>query len=447
MTSHRGRLDPSSTLIVLAWIAVVAPRLVQSLTAEKYRVTVGSPIPISAPAALTDAVAMLLLGGWCVLLVVQRLRDLPVDRRRVLLLLLAPWCFLVARDLYLDVRPQTAALLYPLVVVAVWVLRPRLERLAVLGYLVGLTAVLSLAMGALLPDKGVFTSAEGQLIAPEKELLGWGILIGPFTDGNNLGQFLVLGLPAVLLVRRRMHRLAIVAVTLPALLWTSSRSSLGALGAGAAVALLLALAPHVLRRALSVLALLAAAAAMVLVPLGATSPQAFTNRGLIWRISLQEAAASPVVGLGSRWYADVAQYANSLGGTAFHGHNQFVHTLVVGGLVYVALMALLVAGLIGAAGVWAARGVGYPAAFLATLLGSCVLEVSFGVVDREFLLAVSMLPVAWIALATPDGTGSDGEHDPDQPGPDQVQHPDLLGQRGAVEPAVVGHDHHPVRPG
>ncbi len=397
--SGRAGLDAAAVLIVLAWLYVIAPRLTQSLTAPKYRTAVGEPVPYSPQAAAVSYLTALLLAGWCVLVVAQRLRELPGDRRRALVLLLAPWVYLVCRDLYADTRPQVGTLLYPLAVVALWVLRPRLERLSLLGYLVGLTAVLSVVLATVRPDKGLLSAVSGQLVAPDKQILSSGILIGPFTDGNNLAQFLVIGLPAIGLIRSHGWRFVVGAVTGYALVFTSSRSSLAAAAAAVLLALVLVLLPRRGRAVAAATALLAASAAVVLLPLLARGDAEFTNRGVIWRVGLQDWSTDPFFGLGSRYYLIIGQYANPLGGNAFHGHNQLIQTLVTGGLIYLVLTVALIMTLAAAAVRWAGRGGSFPAVYLTAWLISCVLEVSFGVVDRDFLFAVTVVPMAVLVFA------------------------------------------------
>lgn len=394
------RVDPAVTVIVAAWAFVVIPRLIQSLTAPKFRTRVGAPVPFSPAAARVDLVMAYALITVCVLVILSRLGRLPVRHRGALLALLAPWVYLVCRNLYIDARPDRGALVYPLIAVVVWMLRPRLDRLAVLGHLVGLTALVSIGLGAVLPSKGIYTSVSGQLITPEKQILPGGVLIGAFSDSNNLAQFLVLGLPAILLVRHRAWRAVLLVADVYAIVWTSSRSSIAAAAVVVVLALVLSRLPQPARRPLALAAMGAAAAVMVALPLVTDRDTAFTNRGFFWRSSLEAWTGSRLFGWGSTWYSELAKYANELGGFAFHGHNLFVHTLVTGGLIGLALVAVLVVVVADAAGHWAARRWSFPAVYVTALLVSCTLEVSLGFVDREFLTAVTIVPIAFVCFAT-----------------------------------------------
>jgi O-antigen ligase len=394
-----GRVEPIVLLVVVSWLVVFVPRLLNSLLSEKHRTSVGDSVTVNPLANTAQRGLNLLFLALAAWFVMTHLRRLPTDRRLSLVILIAPWVFMVSRDLYVGGRPKLIVLLYPMLVLAVWTLRPRLEQLRVIGWLTGLFAVLNLALALVLPSKGLFTSSVGELIAPDKQILPWGILVGIFTNGNLLGVFLVLALPAVALIRQPMHRVWIVALVAFCLVWTSSRSSLAALAAVLAVFLLLAVLRATGRGAASAAVLLVAAALVVALPLATRTNDAFTNRGYIWRTSLGNWALQPWVGLGSKWYDQIGQYANALPGTAFHGHNLFVHALVTGGVIYTGLLVLMFLCVIYYAIVWAVRGVSFPTAFLVSFLISSTLEVPFGVVDNAYLFALTALPMAVIVFA------------------------------------------------
>lgn len=403
-------------VLALAWALVVVPRSVQSLTAPKFRTTVGvEAAPYGALAQLTERGLSGVLALVCVAAVLAGARRLPLRTLPLLTALAAPWLVTVVRDVYAGTAPVTTAALYPLVAAALWAAYPRVRVLAVVGHLTGATAVLAVAMGALVPMAGLYRSAAGDLISPDKQLLPVGLLVGPFTDSNNLGQVLVLGAPALLAVRRRGAALAWLAVVLVALVWSSSRSSLVAAGAaGAAVAVVaLARTPGV-RALLAGLAGAGALATVVLVPLltvasattgaarASTADLAFTNRGYVWRLSLETFSQRPLTGWGSNWYSEVGGTANPLGGFTYHGHNQLVQQLVTTGLLGTAALAVLALAALGAARTWAAGGgrAGLaPLGHVVALCLSCTFEVSFGVVDRSFLLPVAMAPLAVALLA------------------------------------------------
>ncbi|SDQ68285.1 O-antigen ligase family protein [Quadrisphaera sp. DSM 44207] len=397
-----GSRRPLLALVLATWALVVVPRLLQTLTAPKFRVSVGEEG--AAPTALAAASQLALLGAVaavCLWVLLTRLPRARADRWGSLAAALGLWGFLVFRDLYAGHVPDRASVLFPLLVLAVWVLRPALRDLAVLAWLTGLTAAVSTAVALVAPEQGLFRSVRGEFIQPDKQLLPGGVLVGVFTQGNNLGQFLVLGLPAVVLVARRRWRLLLVVLVAAALVWSASRSSLAAFAAAAATLLALALSGRspALRACVSSGALAVATALTLLLPFLTRDDAAFSNRGYIWRLSLAAWREHLLVGHGPDHYAAVARFANPLVGTAFHGHNQVVQVLVTGGLVHLCLTGLLLVLLCRRAVASARAGSAWPTLALVSLLVSCSLEVSFGVVDRDFLLPVTVLPLAVLLFA------------------------------------------------
>ena len=210
---------------------------------------------------------------------------------------------------------------------------------------------------------------------------------------------MAIGIVAAAFIPRRAIRLALIAATALAVLWTSSRSSLFALAIAAIIATLVRLTARGLRGWVVGGVLAALAAVVVALPLTATTNEAFTNRGYIWRASLQAWAVDPWFGLGSQWYAQSARYANNIGSTAYHGHNIFVQLLVLGGIVNVVLVALLVATVAFAAVTRMVNGEGAaPAVLVAAILVSGSLEVSLSFVHLSSLLPVTAVPIGVVVL-------------------------------------------------
>jgi uncharacterized membrane protein YeaQ/YmgE (transglycosylase-associated protein family) len=387
-------------LILLAFAVVVLPRLLQTLTQPKYRASVGGDGPPESP--LAHHIEQLLtytLIAWCLWAALQSAGEVRRERRATLVLMLAPWVYIVIRDFYLGHIPHSVQSVYPVVVFAVWRMRPRIDTLGLVGHLTGWTAIISVAIGAFLPAKGVFSQVSGELIAPEKQILPWGVLVGIFTNGNNLGQFLVLGLPAIGFIRRRWVRYVMAGFIVFAIVWTSSRGSLAAIVVGLVGAWVLRALRRDARASASATLVVIAGLVVAILPFTAKTNDAYTNRGYIWRLSLQEWSRDPLFGLGSDWYQAIGKYANLLPSTAFHGHNQVVQTLVVGGIVNLVVVLGMVLVLVVRAARWSRVPVLFPTVYLAMLFVTCTLEVSFGFVDRAFVLAVTVIPVAFIAFA------------------------------------------------
>ena len=100
----------------------IVPKVLQTVTAPKYRLRVdeAEPPPTAYTALATDLLTLALLA-FCLLVVLDGLRRNP---RRGLLgvsLLLAPWVWVQVRGFTLGSVPGVSDLVYPAVVVAVWV--------------------------------------------------------------------------------------------------------------------------------------------------------------------------------------------------------------------------------------------------------------------------------------------------------------------------------------
>jgi O-antigen ligase len=392
-------IDPTAVLIVLTWLAVVLPRMVQSLTAPKHETLVNDDIPYSAATAFLSHLLTVLVIGWCVVVIARRSTDLPTDRRRVLVILLAPWIYLITRDVYAGVHFHLQDLEYPAIVIAVWVLRPPIRKLVLLGYLAGVLALISLLMGIFLKAKGLYHASSGDLVPLDKEILPWGVLVGPLTSENNLGQVLVLGLPLIGLARNRTVRWAVIVLTTYTIVWTASRSSIAALAVGGIIAVVLQVPWRRARPALAAIMLLAAGLVMIAIPVSTSDGTDFSNRGYIWITSLRAWSQHRVFGLGSQWYSSLARYEEGLGGAAFHGHNTFVQMVIMGGAVGLILVAAMAVVSLGSAVRWVGRGFNVPAVLLGTFFVSATLEWSFAFYDRDFLLAVTVLPMAMVLFA------------------------------------------------
>ena len=384
---------------MLTWLAVVLPRFVQSLTAPKHQALINDAIPYSAATSFLSHLLTLLVIGWCVLVVARRSADLPTDRRRVLIVLLAPWIYLITRDVYAGVHLHLQDLEYPAIVIAVWVLRPPLRKLVLLGYLAGVLALVSVLMGVFLKAKGLYHASSGDLVSLDKKILPWGILVGPLTSENNLGQVLVLGLPLIGLARSRLVKLVVILLTGYAIVWTASRSSIAALAVGGLIALALQVPGRRLRQFVATVLLLAAGLVMIAIPVSTSDGTAFSNRGYVWITSLRVWSQHRFFGLGSQFYSSLARYEEGLGGQAFHGHNTFVQMVVMGGAICLVLVAAMALVSLGSAVSWVGRGVNVPAVLLGTFFVSATLEWSFGFYDRDFLLAVTVLPMAMVLFA------------------------------------------------
>lgn len=384
-------------LILVVWAWSVVPRLIQTLTAPKYRVRIGEAgIPDTAIAALSETALTLLLFAVCGICV---LRALDPGRRASLaglLVPLAPWMYVVVRDLFDGDKPRMLAFVYPAVVGALWSLRPSMQLLRYVGLLTGLAAVLSLLLGALLPEKGVFRLSSGETVLQDKAVLPWGILVGFLNQGNNLGVLLVLGVPFVAMLPRWRSRLPLLAACLLALLWTASRGSLAALAALTVAAGILALVPRDWRKGVGVLMALSPLALAGVLPLRVTDPLAFTNRGMIWITSRSWWGENLWFGRSSNWYHEVASTTERISSSAFHGHNQPMHLGVTGGVLLLILTAAFLVMAAVRAADWSASGDISGVVYLVALGTTMVLERPLSFVDNLNLFPVVIVPLIFL---------------------------------------------------
>lgn len=391
---QRSRDRQAAVLISLISLWVILPRFMQSVFAPKYRASTGVETPpYVGIASYTQRIFFYVIVLYCLWTVVKCLRESPRGRGFAILVFAAPCGYLWLRDLYLGQRPENTRIIFLLAVLAFWAIRPRIRSLATLGYFVGLAVVLSLLLGVFLPSKGIFHSSQGMVIAEDKQFLPMGLLVGIFTQGNNLGQFIVMGIPSVALIPRRRTRWVLLALSGFALVWSASRGSLIALGLVIVAALvLLAFKRH--RGSVGFLLGLAPMVVVCVLPFITHDPRAYSTRGYIWAQSLQAWDSSRAFGLGSAWYRLVGTSSGTLGGTVFHGHNQFVQLLVTGGWVLALLVGLLLLmALISAARLARATTI-FGVVFLVALAGACLFEVSFAFVDNTFVLPVMLIPLA-----------------------------------------------------
>ncbi len=408
---ERLRTRWTFALIAVVWAWIIVPKIVQSILSPKYRNSVGvANASYSRFADLADRGLYLAVIAVCLLIIVTHLNSIDWRGFGLLLCLLLPWAYIAARDVYVPTPLLQGGVCYPLIVTAVWLLKPQLRRLDILGYLVGATAFISVALAVVMPTQGIFRSISGQVIGGDKQIIPGGLLVGVFTQGNNLGQFLALGLPAVFLIRRRRDRLVLAALCVLAVLWSASRGAMLALAIGASMYVVLRVVAPALRVVVGPLVLGVITIAVVVVPLTTTATTAFTNRGLIWMVSLNAWQHEPWFGLGTRWYEAVGASSGRIAGSAFHGHNQLVQFLVTGGMLFVlAVGPQLVAGVIRATAA-ARAGDLFGLVWLSTLAGTCLLEKSFSYVDNTNSLACVVIPFAFLLLGTaaPAGTGPPG---------------------------------------
>ena len=108
----------------------------------------------------------------------------------------------------------------------------------------------------------------------------------------------------------------------------------------------------------------------------------------------------------------MARTSADLGGTVYHGHNELVQLLVVGGLVLAGMVAALLLTAIVKAARWAESTlIGF--AFMFVLAGVSLLEISLSFVDNAFVMSVMVLPLATLMFGSPGEPALRGTGDAD----------------------------------
>lgn len=391
---------PVRMILILAWIACTAPSLIQNLTTQRRANAVAE---VAASSQLSSLIAYASVGAlilYCVARILT-VRAKPNPRGLVaVFLLLTPWTLAIVSSLagYSAIPVNAAAL--PIVVFALWILNAKIADLRTVAWLTGATAVIALAMGALAPAQGLLHGQSGLVSTADKAIIGETLLAGPFNHSNQLGVVLALGLPAIFLLGKTRHKVLIFLLTSLALAWSSSRGSLLAVAAFMFCVWWVSRfkSNPTTRRVWSVLLALPAIAMVAYLPLTTDTYAAYSERGQIWLGSLAAWNESPMFGYGYAWYSEIAKYVNDLIAVAFNGHNLFVHAMVTGGLVLVAVLAVIVIRLMRVASAESGSKNYFALAYTISFFMISILEVPtrWRDIDPQFWVAV--IPVAVLVM-------------------------------------------------
>lgn len=401
MTSDRTRTLVAGILIGAFWVRSVLPSVITSYTTTKTQRRDAQQA--SASAVSISHLLLLMTLAIALAIIVLCLPGARLRQPLTLAALLLPCFYLYFRDGYSGFSSgMTNTLFFPAAAIAIWLLRPPLDSLRILGYLIGILAVGSLAMGVLTPTAGLL-QGDGTEATLDKQIFSSGVLVGPFENGNVLGHLLSIGAPAILLIRRRMTRRILMAATVLAVLWAASRNSLITLAVLLLVVVMVRRVPSTLRVfvscSLGVLMLVVG----VVLPLVSTDPTSFTNRVLIWQNSFDSWQDNPVFGLGSNWYDAQLGSATRIASSATQGHNEFVHVLTTGGMVLVVLVGILCVTMLAQAARRAASGVFFPIEYVVPFFTAFWFELSLSFISQDYAYPVTVVPIAF-ALFAPAGS-------------------------------------------
>jgi hypothetical protein len=200
------------------------------------------------------------------------------------------------------------------------------------AYLGLFVIVYSLLLGVFLPQLASFPGLA-------KNFLGTFLLAGSFGHANTLGLASLLIVGFFSIIPQSSIRIAALSIATVGLVWSGSRTAFLAAILIAFFAVLRQ--TNLSKRFVTLVTSLIVGFLCVAVPLLTADYEAFTRRGRIWMVSLEEVGHSILLGLGPDWYELQALYATDLGTQASSGHNLFVHVFTTGGVVLVALVLYL----------------------------------------------------------------------------------------------------------
>ena len=261
----------------------------------------------------------------------------------VLILAIFAWSLLgLWREGDVTTRSILDYLTVGLVVIALWCLRPSRELYVHVGRLISILVIYSLIFALADPAGAYYTSLSGAIGESTKSFIGHNQLASVFGHSNTLGIVIALGIPFIFLLERRAVRIVVLALATWVLVWSASRTGAFAAGFAFVLVCILKRVPRRLTGPLVWVSSLVVLAVVFVLPLRTTDPNAFTRRGAIWIGSLAQAHHDVLFGQGPNWYSDIAQFDNNLGNQASSGHNWFVSTLALGGLVGLVLGAILI---------------------------------------------------------------------------------------------------------
>ncbi|MDZ5146131.1 O-antigen ligase family protein [Microbacterium testaceum] len=298
---------------------------------------------------------------------------------------------------FISGRELSAALLVPaLIGASVVALGIRIDDLAVIGYLGGAVAVVSMIGMAVAPQSVLMSAGLAQA---EKSLTGEPLLAGIFSHSNILGMFLGLSLPFAFLVKRWVISAILMVAICSALILTSSRTAVSGALIVLAVALLGWILPRAPWRIIGVVGFVAVVSALFVVPFSETDPAAYTYRGEIWMYNIDQWSQDRLFGLGADWYRDnYRELREILSSAASHAHNEALTLLVQGGAVLLVAVGVLIASAWKGAAQQERRREGITAvSFVLGFLLMSVTETTFPILNWGPTSAVALVPLFVLA--------------------------------------------------
>lgn len=394
---------PISAILIVALLACTLPGLTQVVLTRRRANAVADVASTTQAAALMSYALIYLTLLFCVFAIVRKPTNRQVRRHSQIALwaCLAPWALAVAHTMYETGMPPVHAAVYPAVVLALHAYSATINDLKILAPMIGVVAAGSIALGLIAPAKGLMAGASGNLTDSEKANFGSTLLAGFYNHPNVLGVILALGAPVVLLTKSLHMKWALAIVMGIAVLWSGSRTALAASIAAFAAVFIAKLLSNSARGTWAAISLIAAAVAMVAIPLMTTDPHALSSRGRIWIGSFAAWRENPILGNGHAWYSEISKVRNDLIDIAFHGHNMLVNSLATGGLLTAITVGILLLVASKSATYWAKQGQFYPLAYMVAFFVAGTTEVATKFRDIDPIFWVAVIPLAVIALNQP----------------------------------------------
>ena len=395
-----------STILIVAFLACTIPGLTQVALTKRRANAVADVASTAQAAALVSYALIYLTLLCCALAIVRKNSSLEVGEHSQIALwaCLAPWALAIAHTMYETGVPPIHAAAYPAVVLALYAFSATITDLRILAPMIGLVAAGSITLGLVAPAKGLMAGARGALTDAEKANFGSTLLAGFYNHPNVLGVILALGAPAVLLTQSSRVRWTLIGIVGVAVLWSGSRTALAATLAAFAAVFIAKLLSSPLRGKWAAVALMAAAATMVTIPLMTTDANALSSRGRIWIGSLAAWRENPVFGNGQAWYSEISKVRNDLIDIAFHGHNMLVNSLATGGLLTAFTVGILLLVASRSAACWARKGQFYPLAYMVAFFVTGATEVATKFRDIDPIFWVAVIPLVVVAINQPKGS-------------------------------------------
>jgi len=391
-------------VLLMLWAASIGGTIAQTLTMSRAQAAEGLTSVYTQAVVDAGHIALLLPAAAAVFVLIFRVVFVQSDVSPLVLVVL-PWVWIVFNE-FARGGDVTEQMLLPIgVAVTLWAIQPRVSDLRAYALAAAGLAVVSMVLTSSAP--ALMYMPQTFDANSEKSLTGLPLLAGFFGHPNGYGMFLVLALPLTHLFSRWYLRWTTAAVLLAAILWSASRTALFGVAVWAVVLLVSMLLGRAGNRTVGRVfgaLLLVLVVAVVALPLITTDPEAFTKRGAIWRFALSQLSGDQwLVGLGHSWYVDHYDLLKAaLSSAASHGHNVFVTYVVTGGIVLVALLAVVLAAAARAAGHLPRRDQVAAGTFLCVLTAVSITETAWRVEAPDTLFAAMVVPLFVIALQARD---------------------------------------------